>query len=213
MSIWAKRCWRKRPRAILQVMERLDDDFDRAVNAINAGRGKGRLFRHRQIGPHREEDRLDLLQRGHTVPLPASRGFTPRGPRHRAEGRYLFHHLEQRGNGRGDKGAPVDKENGHTDRGGDGKQVVHHRGLRGYRARCEGRGSLPLQPHSHVEHDDGAGPRRRHGRGPHEGAEFHEGRPCPAPSGREHRQAPAPQGRGPDAYARTPFRGSTRTCS
>lgn len=30
----------KEARAILQVMERLNDDFDRAVNAINAGRGR-----------------------------------------------------------------------------------------------------------------------------------------------------------------------------
>ena len=30
----------KEAHAILQVMERLDDDFDRAVNAINSGRGR-----------------------------------------------------------------------------------------------------------------------------------------------------------------------------
>ena len=104
----------KEARAILQVMERLNDDFDRAVNAINAGRGRVVFSGIGKSGLIAKK----IASTFSSVGIPSIYlhpcGFAPRGPRHRAEGGHLFHHLEQRGNGRGDKDPPVDKENGHS---------------------------------------------------------------------------------------------------
>ncbi len=156
-------------------MERLDDDFDRAVNAINAGHGRVVFSGMGKSGLIAKK----IASTFSSVGIP-SLYLHPADSLHGDLGIVqkddIFFIISN--SGETDeviKMLPWIKRMGILTVVVTGNRSSTIAGYGDIVLDVQGRRSLPLQPHPHVEHDDDARPRRRHGRGPHEGAEFHEG--------------------------------------
>ena len=152
--------------AILSLVDRLDDDFVRAVDyAVRVPRPR-RRDRHGQVGHHLPQDRGDALEHRHRGVLSSPRRGDPRRPRHAARRRRRGHRVAQRRDRRSDPAARVDPPHRRAadrdyrrsalDAGACGGRVAQLRHRR--------RG-LPAQPGADGEHDGGTGARRRAGHG------------------------------------------------
>ena len=81
------RCCETEADAILGLIDRLGDDFERALELLFDCRGRVDRHRHGQVGHHLPQDRRDALEHRHVRVLPPSRRSDPRRPRRHPRGR------------------------------------------------------------------------------------------------------------------------------